>query len=125
MHSPIGARVIVKEIVTTLSLEERGKKSGLTVITSESNRPRSTQGRVIALGTDPFLRDNGLEEGCVVWFAPHAGIRVVIEDEEFRSLELQEIIMVSKEKVNDSNTGTTNISTGSDPRPDGDPTTDR
>lgn len=95
---PLGARVIVKDIETTLSLEARGKKVGIKVITNDNNRPKSTQGKVIALGTDPFLAQNGLKEGCIVTFAPLSGIRVVIEDEEFRSLEFQEIIMITEEE---------------------------
>lgn len=95
---PLGARVIVEEITTTLSLEARGKKAGITVITSENNRPRPTQGKVIAVGTDPFLIDNGIKEGSVVTFAPLAGIKVYIEEQEYRSLELQEIIMVTNEE---------------------------
>lgn len=95
---PLGARVIVKEIITTLSLEARGAKLGIKVITNDNNRPRSTQGRVIALGTDPFLQENGLREDCIVTFAPHAGIRIFIEDEEFRSLEFQELIMITTEE---------------------------
>lgn len=96
---PLGARVIVEEIVTTLSLEERGSKLGITVITDDSNRPRPTQGKVIALGTDPFLQENGLVEGCIVSFAPHAGIRVYVEEREYRSLEFQELIAITTEEV--------------------------
>jgi co-chaperonin GroES (HSP10) len=94
MYQPLGARVIVKDIVTTLSIEERGRKVGLTIVTAEENRPRSTMGTVIALGTDPFLRDNGLCEGCIVFFNALSGNRVTLEGEEYRSLELQEIIGV-------------------------------
>lgn len=112
---PLGARVIVKEIITTLSLEARGAKLNIKVITHDNNRPRSTQGRVIALGTDPFLRDNGLEEGCIVTFAPHAGIRIFIEDEEFRSLEFQELIMITtEEKDEKSSTVDVDVSTAND-----------
>lgn len=94
---PLGARVIVQEIITTLSLEARGAKAGIKVITSDDNRPRPTQGKVIALGNDPMLQEVGLTEGCIITFAPHAGIRIYVEEEEFRSLELQEIIMITTE----------------------------
>jgi co-chaperonin GroES (HSP10) len=98
-YRPIGARVIVEDIVTTLSLEARAAKVGLSIITDERNRPQPTQGKVIALGTDPMLREIGLTEGCVVSFDKLAGRRVWIEDVEYRSLELQEIIGV-EDKIN-------------------------
>jgi len=95
---PLGARVIVEEIVTSLSLVERGKLSGLTVITDQSNQPKPTQGKVLAVGNDPILRDSGIEEGSVVTFAQHAGTYVQLEGKQYRSLEFQELIAVTNDK---------------------------
>lgn len=93
----IGARVLVQEISTTLSLEERGKKFGITVITDERNRPKPTQGRVVKVGTDPFLReDGGIVEGCIVHFARLAGSHYFFKGEEYRMLEFQEITVVEE-----------------------------
>jgi co-chaperonin GroES (HSP10) len=97
LPQPLGARVLVKEIIATLSLEARGKKSGLVVVTQEQNRPKSTEGTVIALGTDPFLEENGLYVGCIVAFAPLSGVRVYVQGEEYRSLELQELVAIMPE----------------------------
>jgi co-chaperonin GroES (HSP10) len=89
---PLGARIIVKDIVSSLSDTEKWKRAGLELVTEESNRPRNTTGKIVALGTDPLLRDAGLKEGLTVFFAPHAGTYIIVEDEEFRSLDFSEII---------------------------------
>jgi co-chaperonin GroES (HSP10) len=93
-YRPIGARVLVEDIITTLSLEARGEKIGLAVITDERNRPRPTCGRIVALGSDPMLREEGLEVGQTVQFDKLAGRYVYLGGKEYRSLEYQEIIGV-------------------------------
>jgi co-chaperonin GroES (HSP10) len=87
---------LVKDIVTSLSLEERAERAGLSIIIENENRPRPTQGRVIALGSDPIVHDQ-LKIGDVVFFNPHAGHTVVLEDQEFRMLEFQEVTSVMEE----------------------------
>lgn len=94
---PLGARVLVKDIITTLSLEERAERAGLHVVIEQENRPRPTQGRVIALGSDPILHDN-IKIGDVLFFNPHAGHEVVLEDQVFRMLEWIEITSVMSEE---------------------------
>jgi co-chaperonin GroES (HSP10) len=97
ISTPLGARVIVEEIITTLSLEARGEASNIYVVTEERNRPNSTQGKVVALGNDPILRESGLREGSIVTFAELSGKYVFIEDVRYRCIEWQEIIMVTNE----------------------------
>jgi co-chaperonin GroES (HSP10) len=104
---PFGPRVVVELIKTSLSIVERGKQSGLTVITSEVNDPKPTLGRILALGTDPMIQEMGFRIGMVVTFAGHAGTRVFVQDSEYRSLELQEIIAEIPEE--DNGTGTIGV----------------
>lgn len=91
---PLGPRVLVEEMITTLSVEDRMAKAGLYAIVDEKNRPQPTQGRVIAIGTDPILRDAGIIEGCIVSFGKLAGTHVYVEDKQYRSLEFQELITI-------------------------------
>lgn len=93
---PLGARVLVEELVTSLSIRERGKRSGLLVITAEDDSLSSqcTMGVIVALGADPFLRENGLEVGKVIYFNRHAGDYTFLEGKRYRTLELQQITNV-------------------------------
>lgn len=87
----MGARVLVKEIVSTLSIEERAKRAGLTAVVLDENRPKVTTGRVVALGTDPLVHEM-FQLGDVVHFGVYAGLNVTIEGEEgYRSLTIHEI----------------------------------
>jgi co-chaperonin GroES (HSP10) len=94
---PLGARVIVLDIVTTLSVEARAEKSGLVAIVAEQERPRPTEGRVVAVGTDPLTQET-IHVGDKVSFSYLSGTRVYINDVEYRSLEFNEIIMVTTEE---------------------------
>lgn len=86
----LGARLLVKDIITTLSLEERAKKAGIEIVIEEDNRPRNTSGRVVGIGSDPLLNEE-IHVGDIVHFAPYSGKSVFVEGEEFRSLEHQEV----------------------------------
>lgn len=90
---PMGARILVEELVTSLSIRERGKRSNLTIITNEDDELKNncTMGVIIALGTDPFLVDNGLAVGKVVYFSRHDGIHTHIEGIRYRTLDFQMI----------------------------------
>lgn len=90
---PVGARILVKDIVTSLSIVERGKRAGIEVIVEDDNKPRATQGEVIALGNDPLVHEL-VKPGDIVYFNWHSGHHVYLEDEEFRMLELQDVTAV-------------------------------
>jgi chaperonin GroES len=96
-YKPLGARLLVEPIITTLSLEERAKNAGIEIVIEEDNRPRPTQGRVIALGSDPLLREE-IKEGDVVFYAPYAGNEVTLEGKVFRQLEHQDVTGVMQEE---------------------------
>lgn len=87
---PLGARLLVEPIITTLSLEERAKNAGLEIVVEHDNRPRPTQGKVIALGPDPLLREQ-IKEGDLVFFAPYAGNEVTLSGVSYRQLELPDV----------------------------------
>lgn len=89
-YKPLGARLLVEPLVTTLSLEERAKNAGLEIVVEHDNRPRPTQGIVIALGPDSLMREQ-IKEGDTVFFAPYAGSNVTLLGKEYRQLEYPEI----------------------------------
>ena len=97
-YTPMGARLLVSEIITSLSLEERGARSNLTVIVENDNRPPSTTGRVEAIGSDPIFTAEDIRVGDTVFFGPHAGVNHTIEGHEFKMLEFQEITLVERER---------------------------
>lgn len=86
-YKPLGARLLVEPIITTLSLEERGARVGLEVIVENDNRPRPTTGKVVALGSDPLMREL-IKEGDIVFFHPYDGSDVTLAGVVYRQLEL-------------------------------------
>ena len=100
-YKPLGARLLVEPIITTLSLEERAKNAGLEIVVEKDNIPAPTQGRVIALGSDPFLREQ-IKEGDVVFFGRYAGGDVILAGVSYRQLELSEVTGVMQEDVKTS-----------------------
>jgi co-chaperonin GroES (HSP10) len=102
---PLGARVYVEDIVTTLSIEERAQRAGFVAIVNEENRPKATQGRVVAIGTDPFIQEH-IVVGDVVFFSSLAGTRIYVAERELRCLEFNELTGVEHEEST-SNTDAT------------------
>lgn len=90
-YKPKGARVLVEDIIQSLSLEERGAKAGITVIVENENKPPCTMGKIVALGSDPLVHEE-YKVNQIVHFDRWAGKEIVIEDKSYRSLEIQEII---------------------------------
>lgn len=113
VFSPEGCRLLVDDIVSELTLEQRASKirgplcpNGIEIVVAQENRPRSTSGRIIAVGTDPFLWEDIKVQGVtrpryvvgdVVFFDWHAGTIQYIEGLEFRSLEAQAITGCERE----------------------------
>jgi len=95
-YTPKGARVLVEDIITSLSLEERAQRAGLEIVVENENRPLPTMGKVVALGSDPMVHED-YKEGDVVFFDKHAGREVILKGKSFRSLEIQEIIGCERE----------------------------
>lgn len=93
-YKPLGARLLVEPIITTLSLEERAAAAGLEIVIENENKPRPTQGRVIALGSDPLLREE-VKEGDIVFFHPYSGSEVTLCGKTYRQLEHVDITGVA------------------------------
>jgi len=105
-YKPFGSRLLVDPITTTLSLEERGRKIGIEVIVEQENVPRPTQGRVVALGSDPLLHES-VKVGDIVFFHYNSGHGVTLQGHEFRQLEISEItgILSEEEEVSEHESG--------------------
>lgn len=93
----LGARLLVDEIETTLSLEVRAQRAGLELILEDDVRPRPTQGRVVSVGTDPLLKEE-IAVGDVVFFAPTAGNYMTLQGKTFRQLEHLDVTSVMSEE---------------------------
>jgi len=90
---PLGSRIWVQDIVESLSIEQRAEAAGFVVIVNDNNRPKSTKGKVVAIGSDPMLHEL-IKVGDVVFFRHTAGDRIMHGELELRSLEWQEVIGV-------------------------------
>jgi co-chaperonin GroES (HSP10) len=96
-YRPLGARLLVHPIVTSLSLEERARAAGLEIVVENDNRPSPTMGRVVAVGSDPLLYEE-VKLGDIVFFNRYAGHEVVLQNETFRQLEFNEITGVMQDE---------------------------
>jgi co-chaperonin GroES (HSP10) len=84
-----GNRCLVKTVTPHTILDEY-QKLGLSIPNKEEHTPRPSTGIVIQLGDqwqNPFL-----EVGAMVFFSKFAGADFVIEEEDFRVLDYQEIL---------------------------------
>lgn len=100
IFSPVGPRLLVDDIVSELTLEQRAAKAGLNIVVADNNRPKATQATVVALGDDPTLTESIVFKGVrrprymvgdIVAFNWHAGHLQIIEGHEYRSIEEAEI----------------------------------
>lgn len=97
-YKPMGSRVFVEPIITTVSLEERARKAGLELVLEQENIPKPTQGRVLALGPDPLLHEQ-IKIGDIVFFHAYSGSDVTLEGVTYRQLDITEVtgVMFSEE----------------------------
>ena len=100
-YKPLGARLLVDPIITTVSLEKRAELAGLEIVLEQENIPKPTQGRVIALGSDPLMHEE-IKIGDTVFFSWHSGHDVVLDGKTFRQLEHQDITAVMQDDVKTS-----------------------
>lgn len=101
---PIGARVVVVPITTTLTMEQRAKQTTsalngqpLTVVVADRERPRNTMGIIVKLSIDPIIEEN-FKVGMGVYYGAHSGVEQTFEGKTYRSLEFQEIISTLEEE---------------------------
>lgn len=94
---PIGARVVIVPITTTLSIEEKWRRAGLTYVAAERSKPRNTLGIIVSLSIDPIIEEN-FKTGMGVYFGPLSGTELHLLGKTFRSLEFQEVISTLEEE---------------------------
>jgi len=93
--TPIGARVLVTDIDPEVSVVKRMNAVGLHAVVLDENAPKPTSGLVVAVGSDPLIQEL-CSVGDVVTFGRNSGTFCQIEGVEYRSLELNELILVIK-----------------------------
>ena len=93
---PIGGRIIIVPVTTTLTIEEQYKRAGLIGVAAEKERPRNTLGVIVKISIDPLIQEN-FQVGQGVYFAPLSGTELTFEGKIFRSLEFNEIISTLEE----------------------------
>ena len=90
---PLGARVFVDLIEPVDEVTARAQAAGLHVVVMEENIPRPTEGRVVAVGSDPMIQEY-VRVGDVITFSKFAGMEQIVEGRTYRSIELREIVAV-------------------------------
>lgn len=88
---PIGARIFVTDITPIDEISARAAKAGIEVLIDEKNKPRPTMGIVVAVGEDPFTKEL-YKIGDIVMFNKHAGSPFSEDGQQFRSLEIHEVM---------------------------------
>ena len=89
----VGARILVRDVEPVDEVQAWAKRTGLHAVTYDHNRPKPTEGVVLAVGSDPLVQDE-VQIGDHVFFSKFAGHNVYEEGREYRSLELQEVTRV-------------------------------
>jgi co-chaperonin GroES (HSP10) len=100
-YKPLGARLLVDPIITTVSLEKRAELAGIEIVLEQDNVPRPSQGRVIAVGSDPLLQEE-VKVGNIVFFKWHDASEVWLEGVKFLQIEHQSVTGVMFEDVKTS-----------------------
>lgn len=94
---PIGARIVIVPITTTLTIEERYKRSGLIGVVAEKSKPRNTLGVIVNTSIDPIIEEN-FQVGMGVYYGPLSGTEVHLLGKTYRSLEFNEVISTLAEE---------------------------
>lgn len=89
-YKPLGARLLVDPIITTVSLEKRAELAGIEIVLEQDNVPRPSQGRVVAVGSDPLLQEE-VKVGNIVFFKWHDASEVWLEGVKFLQIEHQSV----------------------------------
>ena len=95
---PIGARCFVEEIEPVDEVTARMAAAGLHAVVLDENVPKPTEGRVVAVGSDPLIQEL-IRVGDVVTFSRHAGSYQMVEGRTYRNLELREITACIRPKT--------------------------
>lgn len=90
---PRGARLFVRDIVPIDEVTRKAQDAGLHVIVNEEHKPKPTTGIVMAVGEDPLAQEL-YKVGMIVMFSKHAGGTFSDDMEQYRSIEIHEVIGV-------------------------------
>lgn len=90
---PLGARCFVEPIAPVDEVTARAAAAGLYAVILDENMPKATEGRVIAVGSDPLIQEL-VKVGDTVTFSKYAGTEQQVEGRTYRNLELREITAV-------------------------------
>ncbi len=88
----LGERVLIRTITPFTEMDRVEEKSLLYIpeTVREANTPRPSTGIVVQVGSEVDSLD--IQPGTAVMFSRYAGSDVTVDEEEFRILELREIM---------------------------------
>jgi co-chaperonin GroES (HSP10) len=93
---PIGGRIIICTITTSLTIEEQYKKAGLIGVSAQKEQPRNSCGIIVKTSIDPLIEEN-FKVGMLVYFAPLMGTNITFLGNTFRSLDFSDILSTIEE----------------------------
>lgn len=93
---PIGGRIIIRAIKTSLTIEEQYKKAGLIGVAATKEKPRNSIGIILAVSIDPMIEEN-FKVGQMVYFPPLNGTNIQLLGHEFRALDFNDILSTLEE----------------------------
>lgn len=94
---PIGGRVIIRAITSTLTIEEKYKRAGLIGVAAQKEKPRNSIGFILATSIDPIIQEN-FKVGMMVYFPPLLGTEITLLGHTFRSLDFNDILSTIEEE---------------------------
>jgi len=94
---PRGARINVRDITPIDAVTARAQAAGIIPVIDDAHKPRPTTGIVVAVGEDPLIQEL-YKPGDIVMFSPHAGSTFMMNGQQYRSLEMHEIMNVLEEE---------------------------
>ena len=79
---PLGDRILVKQ-----SSQEEVTKSGI-VLPASAEKEKKAQGKIIAVGNGPAIKELGLKPGDTIVFGKYSGEEIELDKEEYRILNV-------------------------------------
>jgi co-chaperonin GroES (HSP10) len=101
---PVGPRIFVEEITPTDDIVARASAAGLHAVVLDENKPMATEGIVVAIGTDPLIREI-VQEGDHVFFNRLAGNYQYYQGKKYRVLTVDDITSVEKNDGSPTDSG--------------------
>ncbi len=89
--NPKGGNIFVRDVTPIDEVTASAERAGLHVVIDETNKPMPSMAIVIKLGPDPLLAEE-LKVGDIVMFSKHSGGTFSEAGEQYRYLQLHNII---------------------------------